>query len=129
MKKLIVMITVIVLSVPIVFGNGEASAAEKFSSKAPESLMKSLQIDSFKLHVLNSLKDEYPKAHFVDITPVEYLIEFRISRAMVLLDESDISIEEVGRRCGFESASYFTKIFKRRTGVTPSIYCKRRASL
>ncbi|WP_245566394.1 DUF4879 domain-containing protein [Tuberibacillus calidus] len=73
MKKLIVMITVIVLSVPIVFGNGEASAAEKFSSKAPESLMKSLQIDSFKLHVLNSLKDEYPKAHFVDITPVEYL--------------------------------------------------------
>jgi AraC-like DNA-binding protein len=63
------------------------------------------------------------------ITPVEYLIEFRISRAMILLDENNLPIVEIGQRCGFESASYFTKIFKRRTGFTPSSYRKRRASL
>lgn len=59
------------------------------------------------------------------MTPIEYVIELRISKAMSLLSSTALSVSEIGQICGFESASYFTKIFKRSLGVTPSDYRKR----
>jgi len=62
------------------------------------------------------------------VTPVEYLIEYRLSKVMEYLDGTDLPVAEIGQRCGFESASYFAKTFRRRTGLSPSGYRKRRAS-
>lgn len=60
------------------------------------------------------------------LTPVEYLIEYRLTRAAELLAGTDLPVFEVGLRCGFESASYFAKMFRRRTGVTPLAFRRRR---
>ena len=53
-------------------------------------------------------------------TPVMYVNVIRIELARRLLSEKNISISEVSERCGFENLSYFTKTFKKYTGVTPS---------
>ena len=53
-------------------------------------------------------------------TPVMYINVARIEMARRLLTEKDISIGEVSERGGFENLSYFTKTFKKYTGVTPS---------
>ncbi len=50
--------------------------------------------------------------------------EIRIARAKELLCSTDIPVTEVGERCGFDSASYFSKIFKQHTKLTPSDYRK-----
>lgn len=50
--------------------------------------------------------------------------DIRIAKAKELLCSTDIPVTEVGERCGFDSASYFSKIFKLHTKLTPSDYRK-----
>lgn len=52
----------------------------------------------------------------------EYLTELRMKRAKDLLADPAMSISEVGTQCGYEDSYYFSKVFKKRYGVTPSAY-------
>lgn len=55
----------------------------------------------------------------IGVTPIQYLLRFRIRQASRLLAETDLPITEVALRCGFESPSYFALTFRRLTGRTP----------
>lgn len=57
-------------------------------------------------------------------SPMDYLIEYRIQCAKKLLERSDHSITEVALQCGFNSNSYFTKLFRRTVGKSPNAYRK-----
>ena len=52
----------------------------------------------------------------------EYLTQLRIDHAKHLLQEGNKSIKEVAYAVGFNSQSYFSKIFKKYTGTAPSEY-------
>ena len=52
-------------------------------------------------------------------TPVQYLIKVRLEAAKELLAASDISFDEIAKRCGFKSAKYFGDILKKNEHVTP----------
>lgn len=58
----------------------------------------------------------------IGVAPIQYLQRVRIREASALLGETDLSVTEVGGRCGFESPSYFTLLFRRHTGQTPKEY-------
>lgn len=49
----------------------------------------------------------------------------RVSRAMQLLAETDLSVQQVGRRVGYDDAAYFSRVFRDRVGVAPSRYRDR----
>ena len=54
---------------------------------------------------------------------IRYLIKIRISRARIyLLQYPEKRVLEIARMCGFESPSYFGKVFKNEVGVTPDQY-------
>jgi two-component system response regulator YesN len=53
-----------------------------------------------------------------------YLMQLKVKNAKQLLREEDCSVMEISDRLGFESANYFTKVFKHYTGETPSAYKK-----
>ena len=55
-------------------------------------------------------------------SPVEYLNEYRVDRACVLLSDTDSQLLDVAYSCGFNDQSYFIKTFKRYKGVTPGKY-------
>ena len=56
-------------------------------------------------------------------TIIRQLTRIRIGHARLLLLESpELSARAVGERCGFRSASYFGKVFKEYTGMTPQNY-------
>lgn len=57
-------------------------------------------------------------------SPVDYLNFYRIEQAANLLDSTDLSVTEIGNRCGFWESSYFTKVFRKYKGVTPALYRK-----
>lgn len=59
------------------------------------------------------------------IPPIQYLLKYRITMAAALLRETDLPVTEVGSRTGFDSPSYFSLIFKRFMGCTPTQYRKR----
>ena len=56
------------------------------------------------------------------ITVMEHLKQIRIAKAKQLLRYGTASMEEVGRSCGFENPSYFSKIFRSETGRSPREY-------
>lgn len=56
-------------------------------------------------------------------TFVEYLNDVRIEKAMRILADG-VTVTESAVACGFNNMSYFTLVFKRKTGVTPSQYRK-----
>lgn len=61
-------------------------------------------------------------------TPHNYLIKLRISKARILLETTDESIQEIAAHCGFQKANTFSSLFKSITGNTPSEYRKSEKS-
>jgi AraC-like DNA-binding protein/ligand-binding sensor protein len=51
-----------------------------------------------------------------------YLNRLRVDRAAALLIETELSLSEIAGFCGFEDQSWFSKIFKSYTGVSPGKY-------
>ena len=51
-----------------------------------------------------------------------YLNEFRVEKARPLIADPRLSLKDVGAAVGYSDANYFTRVFKRLTGQTPSEY-------
>ncbi|GHV88424.1 hypothetical protein AGMMS50267_07840 [Spirochaetia bacterium] len=51
-----------------------------------------------------------------------YLNRLRVERASALLTESDLPLNKIAGVCGFEDQSWFSKIFKSYTGISPGCY-------
>jgi len=50
---------------------------------------------------------------------IDYLIHYRVERAKELLLETHQKVYEIAEKVGLENQSYFSRIFKRETGLTP----------
>lgn len=55
-------------------------------------------------------------------TPRQYLIDIRLNKAKALLTEGTEKIGAVAEACGFSSPYHFCRIFKEKTGLTPTAY-------
>lgn len=60
------------------------------------------------------------------ISMTQYITERKIEKAKALLDVPEISITMAAEGIGISNFPYFSKMFKRETGLTPSDYKKRR---
>lgn len=60
------------------------------------------------------------------LTVMEYILKTRIVIAKNMLLKEKITITEISSRCGFSSVSYFSRIFKKETGMTPLKYRKNK---
>lgn len=72
-----------------------------------------------KFHFIRTFKSIYGK------TPHQYLIAVRIERAKELL-EAEASVTDACFSVGFDSLGSFAVLFKRRVGLTPSEYRRRK---
>jgi len=52
----------------------------------------------------------------------DYLIEYRIARAREMLALPGCSIKEVSAACGYPDPNYFSRLFKKMTGLTPTAF-------
>lgn len=56
------------------------------------------------------------------VTVVEYLTKVRMEKAKDMLRDPSIKFYEISNRLGYMNPSYFSKLFKKYSGVTPSAY-------
>ncbi len=71
---------------------------------------------------------KYLSALFLKNTNVkfkEYLNNLRIQRALSLIKDGTLSVSEISGKCGFSDPLYFSKVFKKVTGCTPTEYRKK----
>lgn len=59
------------------------------------------------------------------LSPKQYLIEVRINKAKQLLTDGFLKINAVASQCGFTNQYHFSRIFKEKTGFTPTEYSRR----
>lgn len=58
-------------------------------------------------------------------TPLEYVTEWRMQKAMQLLEQHDKKLIDIARSVGYESDAAFSKAFRRVVGINPGKYLKR----
>ena len=58
------------------------------------------------------------------LSPHQYRLQARVSRARALLSETALTVKEVAYRSGFDSEQYFCRLFRQKTGVSPGEWRK-----
>ncbi len=59
---------------------------------------------------------------YMEMRPVEYIRKVRISRAKKLLSNTDLTVQEVAAKCGFESPTYFYRCWNKTEKESPAEY-------
>lgn len=72
----------------------------------------------------NYLSSEFSRE--VGMTISDYLLELRMERAKILLLNTDKSVQQIGDELGFNSVSYFSAQFRKKSGQSPSAFRDRR---
>ncbi|MEY8355197.1 AraC family transcriptional regulator [Lachnospiraceae bacterium 54-53] len=58
---------------------------------------------------------------YAGMGPADYLIGYRLNRAKELLVTTDLPVGEIAESVGYADALYFSRVFKKRFGVSPSM--------
>lgn len=74
----------------------------------------------------------YSSRHFtrlvrerVSVSPMEYLDTVRINRACDMLANTTLTVSEIGVRCGFDDSNLFSRHFRMRKNMSPTLYRRR----
>lgn len=82
-----------------------------------------LTIDDFAVQLGVSRTILYRKMKsIVGVSPVDFIREIRIKRAVQLLDSGEYNISQIAYQTGFSDPKYFSKCFKKQTGMNPTEY-------
>lgn len=84
---------------------------------------KSITLHSIAEHI--NVNSSYLSRLFVQETGknfIDYLTEFKVKKAMKLLEESNLSVHAIGEKIGYPNPKYFHRVFKRIAGVSPYQY-------
>ena len=70
-----------------------------------------------------TFKRRFAKA--TGLSPMEYIHTLRLEEAKQMLEAGDLPVEAVANEVGYEDASFFGRLFRRKVGLTPAQYRKR----
>ena len=59
------------------------------------------------------------------VPPMQYIVSLRIAAAKGYLENSNKNITEIAATVGYDNALYFSRLFRKYTGMTPSEYRKK----
>jgi AraC-like DNA-binding protein len=104
------------------------ATAEKFLSELMESLERvwnknDLTMEEFAREIGVSKSQLARKLKsLVDLTPNDLIKEYKLRKAISLMDDQRLNMAEISIEVGFSNPSYFTKCFRKRFGKSPSEY-------
>lgn len=60
----------------------------------------------------------------IKVTPMQYILSLRMSNAQSLLENTEYNITEIAQAVGYDNPLYFSRLFRKHIGVSPSQYRK-----
>ncbi len=61
---------------------------------------------------------------YTNTTPMQYIVSLRIANAQMLLETTNYNVTEIGNIVGYDNPLYFSRIFRKQKGISPSEYRK-----
>lgn len=58
----------------------------------------------------------------VKVTPMQYIVSLRMMNAQNLLENTTLNITEIAEAVGYDNPLYFSRLFHKHTGTSPSLY-------
>ena len=112
--------------------NRQSSEAEQIVQKAKFIFEENKYTVIVMERVARSLGLDYPlfRRIFKDYTglpPYQYFLQIKINKAKTLLREQRYTVKEVAHMSAFDNQYYFSRLFKRKTGVAPSMWQRERS--
>ena len=83
----------------------------------------SVETAGASLHISQSSLRRAFTSH-LGISPIQYLTQLRMKKAVELLMNSELSIKEISLLCGYDDEKYFSRVFKNRYGYAPSCFLR-----
>ena len=102
----------------------EMQALRRYIAENPHRIVGNRELSS----VIHRCEDHCVK-HFKKAfgkTPYEYQIDEKISSAKLILKNTNLPIREIAERLGYNDQHYFSNLFKKKCGMSPSEYRKLR---
>ena len=65
---------------------------------------------------------------YTNTTPMQYIVSLRIANAQMLLETTNYNVTEIGNIVGYDNPLYFSRIFKKQKGMSPTEYRKYSAA-
>jgi len=72
-----------------------------------------------KLKMSSSYLGEVFKS-YTGMTPYQYFLHLKVNKAKEFLEKDELSIKEIAFKLAFDDQFYFSRLFKKKTGVPPS---------
>ena len=57
---------------------------------------------------------------YTNTTPMQYIVSLRIANAQMLLETTNYNVTEIGNIVGYDNPLYFSRIFRKQKGISPS---------
>lgn len=107
---------------------------EDLGGRFIEDVVKTLNDKLYENISINDIckKTSYSKAYLfrkfkqtTGKTVLNYYLDLKIEKAKQLIRERELSVKEIAEKLSFDTPNYFSKTFKKKTGLTPLEYRKR----
>lgn len=67
--------------------------------------------------------------HYTGMPPMQYILSIRIANAQNLLEATSYTVSEIASIIGYDNPLYFSRLFKKQLGMSPTEYRKRQAAV
>ena len=57
---------------------------------------------------------------YTGMTPMQFIVSLRVNNAQILLEQTNYSIYEIAKIVGYDDQLYFSRLFRKQKGVSPS---------
>lgn len=103
------------------FGSQSDSVVERAKFIFKENLYGCIEVEDVaeKLKMSSSYLGDVFKS-YTGMTPYQYYLHLKVNKAKELIERDELNIKEIAHRLGFEDQYYFSRLFKKKTGVPPS---------
>ena len=106
--------------------NDTISDVERAAHYFKENYNKQISIEQYaEEHLMSVNWFIHSFKNVMKMSPMQYIISLRIAMAKGYLENSTKNIAEISNEVGYENALYFSRLFRKSTGMTPTEYRKR----